>query len=389
MSVALRWLRNILLGILLLVLLAVGGAYLKEPVLVGRLLSFGGDPGPTRPVAGGNGLTIPPVVETERTISGDAINSAILYGASTESHALLVHQGGRLQIEHYYPGYGPATLTPSQSMHKSVLALLVGVAIAEGYVNAVDDPASDYITEWRGDDRAGISLHNMLQQSSGISFPTITSNVLGGFFQLVLGGDIAPIALEQTAEVPPNSQYDYNSINPQALGIVIERATGKKYWDYLSEALWSKLAADTAYVRIDSEENEMTRTFCCLEATAMDWLRVGLLHLNEGRLGDSQIVPAEWIDAITTASSTNANYGYLTWLGTQYEEYRYYNRKSDTSVYQSEPFAADDVVYFDGFGGQRLYIVPSHDLVIVRLGEIDLAWDEAKLPNTLIRGLSQ
>ena len=387
MGIALRWTRNTILALLLLIALAVGGAYLMDPVLVGRLLSFGADPGPSRPVPAGEGFTVPPVRENERSISGEALRAAVQYGAVTKSHALLIHQGGQLQLEHYYPNFGPRTRTPSQSMHKSVLAILVGIAIDEGYINSVDDPVSDYLTEWRGDAREAITLRHMLQQSSGISFPSFSPNILSDFYKLVLGDDIRPIALDQSAEQVPGTQFDYNSINPQALGIVIERATGQKYWRYLSQALWSKVASDRAAVRIDSDETEMTRTFCCLEASAMDWLRIGLLHLNRGRVGDLQVVPEAWMASIVAPANTNPNYGFLTWLGTEYAQYRYYNSKTETRVLHSEPFAAKDLFYFDGFGGQRLYVVPSLELVIVRLGEISFEWDEAMLPNIVIRGL--
>ena len=80
----------------------------------------------------------------------------------------------------------------------------------------------------------------------------------------------------------------------------------------------------------------------------MDWLRIGLLHLNQGKSGDQVVVSPEWMRAITTPSDANPNYGYLTWLGTQYEEFRYYNTKTNARVPHLEPFAAEDVIFFDG-----------------------------------------
>jgi CubicO group peptidase (beta-lactamase class C family) len=90
---------------------------------------------------------------------------------------------------------------------------------------------------------------------------------------------------------------------------------------------------------------------------------------------------------IVIPGANNPNYGYLTWLGNKYEEYRYYNRKTTVRIFQSEPFAAPDVIYFDGFGGQRVYIVPSHGLIIVRIGALTPDMDEAFLPNVIIRGI--
>jgi CubicO group peptidase (beta-lactamase class C family) len=278
-------------------------------------------------------------------------------------------------------------LTPTQSAHKSVLAMVVGLAIAEGHINSVDDSASLYLTEWANDERREITIRQMLQQSSGINFATFGINPLGGFFQLMLGDDVTPAALDLPQEVPAGSRFDYNSAIPQNMGLLIQRATGQRYADYLSAALWQKLGIPDAFLVLDSEEKRMPRTSCCLDATARSWLRLGLLHLDQGRVGNRQVIPAQWMRDIVTPSEHNPNYGYFTWLGNRYDEYRYYNRKTSTRVFHSEPFAAPDVAFFDGFGGQRVYIIPSQRLVIVRTGRITPAWDDAYLPNTIIRGL--
>ena len=116
-------------------------------------------------------------------------------------------------------------------------------------------------------------------------------------------------------------------------------------------------------------------------------LHLGLLHLNEGSFAGQQVVPAEWIREISVAGDIDPNYGYLTWLGNEHREFRYYNRKTTTNVYHSAPYAADDVAYFDGMGGQRVYIVPSEGLIIVRTGAIAMDWDDAVLVNAVLGGL--
>jgi CubicO group peptidase (beta-lactamase class C family) len=160
-----------------------------------------------------------------------------------------------------------------------------------------------------------------------------------------------------------------------------------RYSDYLSDALWRHMGTPAAAVTLDSREHGMARTFCCLQATARSWLHAGLLHLNDGELGGSQIVPAHWMRAIREPGELEANYGYLTWLGTNWEEYRHYNRKTSTRVRHSEAFAAPGIIFFDGMGGQRVYIIPSVNMVIVRTGAISMDWDDSRLPNLLIRGL--
>ncbi|MFQ5609879.1 MAG: serine hydrolase domain-containing protein [Woeseiaceae bacterium] len=374
----------------LLFLMVAGGfavMYYLDPVVTTRLVQapFSGIPGPRERVPGGTPVDIP--AATAPGISAAALDQAVAYGRETGSHALLVYRDDGIELEHYYPGHDADSITPTQSMHKSVLAMLVGIAIEEGHIGSVDDPAAKYLDEWANDERAGITIRHMLRQTSGIDFATIGFNPLGGFFQLMLGADVTGASLHLPLAVEPGTQFDYNSAIPQNMGLLIQRATGKRYAEYLSEALWRHIGAPDAFVLLDSDEKRMPRTSCCLEATARSWLHVGLLHLQQGRFAGRQVVPADWIREISVPGKINPDYGYFTWLGNEYREYRYYNRRTSTRVFHSEPFVAPDVTFFDGFGGQRVYIIPSHRLVIVRTGSMATDWDDAYLPNLIVRDL--
>lgn len=389
MKILLRMIKYLFIGLAILIFTAMAIMFVMDPVVTTRLVTapFGAKSGPLERVPGGPLIEVPSAATP--VIDRDALDKAIAYGEQTGTHALIVYHAGEIQLEHYYPGHDVNSISSTQSMHKSVLAMLTGIAIEAGYIGSVDDPASLYLTEWVADERSQITIRQMLQQTSGIDFATFGLNPLGGFFQLMLGTDVTPVALNLPLEVPPGTRFDYNSAIPQNMGLLIQRATGQRYSEYLSAALWQKLGAPDAFVTLDSEEHAMPRTSCCLEATARSWLHLGLLHLNRGRFDGRQVVPEAWMQAITTPSERNPNYGYFTWLGTEHNEYRYYNRKTSTRVHHSEPYAAPDVIYFDGFGGQRVYIVPSRQLVIVRIGAISTDWDDAYLPNLIIRGLPE
>ena len=370
------------------VLLVTLGFFLAKPTETSRFFGqFAGNrPGHMQLAPGSPEQPLPKASFGQRALSIESLQAAMDYGAETRSDALIVWRGGRIQLEHYYEGADETTLTPTQSMHKSVVALLVGVAIAEGHIASVDDPVSLYLPEWAGDERSRITLRQALRQSSGIDFPTFALGSLGPIMALLVGRDMRPITLAQPVAEPPGQTFEYNSINPLVLGLVIENATGRPYAEYFSQALWEPLGAGDAWVQMDSEGG-MARSFCCLDVTARSWLRLGLLHLHNGYANGRQVVPREWIAAIRRPAPTNPNYGYLTWLGNEYEEQRKYNSKSTLRGYHSEPFAADDVAYFDGFGGQRVYIIPSADMVIVRTGALATEWDDARLPNLLLAGL--
>jgi len=384
-----RIVKRLLAGLLFILVLGLAVMYVANPVVTTRMLGlpFGGSAGPEERVAGGAEAQVAVAATADRTIDPAALEQAIAYGEETGSHALLVYHDGALQLEHYYPGSDRNTRSATQSMHKSVLALVVGIAVRDGFIASVDDPAARYLPEWDSGGREKITIRQMLQQVSGIGFPTVGFNPVSDFFAINLGDDIAPIVLGQPLEAEPGTRFDYNSINPMALGIILERATGKRYAEYLSEVLWSRIGAADATVVLDSEEKGVTRFFCCLNATARSWLQVGLLHINKGVYAGEQVVPENWMRDVATPSALNPNYGYLTWLGNEYQEKRYYNRKTSTHVDHAEPFAAKDVIYFDGFGGARVYAVPSLGLVIVRTGSLATGWDDAKLPNLVIRGI--
>lgn len=385
LGMAVAWAVGGVVGVVLLIAL---GFLVAKPTETVRLFGqFAGKrPGHMQLAPGTPEQPLPKAALGERALSVESLQAALDHGAETGSDALIVWRGGRIQLEHYYEGADENTLTPTQSMHKSVVALLVGAAIADGHIASVDDPVSLYLPEWAGDERAGITIRQALWQSSGIDFPSFAFGSLGPMMGLLIGRDMRPITFEQKAVEPPATSFEYNSINPLVLGLVIENATGRPYAEYLSEALWKPLGAGDAWVQMDSEGG-MARSYCCLDIPARGWLRLGLLHLHGGMANGRRILPEEWIAAIRAPAPTNPNYGFLTWLGTEYVEQRAYNSKATLRVYHSEPFAADDVAYFDGFGGQRVYIIPSADMVIVRTGALATDWDDARLPNLLLAGI--
>jgi CubicO group peptidase (beta-lactamase class C family) len=386
-----NWLRAIALGLLLaaaLLMLVVLGAAIVDPAVVRNML-YGPPMGVVTQTERNGPKEAVPGVERDDLPSGApsmfdpaAIAAAEAYAAQTDSVALLVWQGGALRHEKYWPGFGRDTLTDPFSGHKTVMGLLLGAAIADGFVKSVDEPAATYIPEWRDDARREIRIRDLLQMSSGLFVPRFPGWTA---LRITLGSDLPGVVTRLPAEKPPGAEFQYSNANAQALGIVIQNATGKRYAQYLSERLWSRIGAPTAYVWLD-REGGMPRTFCCIYTNARGWLQVGRLILDGGRSGGEEVIPAAWIREMTTPAKTNPNYGYQVWLGSPPGTERRYNDKTVKALH-SEPFVVDDMVFIDGFGGQRVYIVPSKDLIIVRTGRAQLDWDDAKIPNALLRGL--
>lgn len=369
--------------------------YLSDPPFWKRLLSFP-DPGtvtalewyqPSEPVAGSERDDLTLQDADQRSVSQEALDAAVEYGTQTRSVALLVWHRGSLQLEHYWPGYDRHSRTDSGAMHATVLALAYGAAIEEGVIRSLDEPAATYLPEWRADAHAKIRIRDLLQMSSGLEYRPVSRNPWNRGLRLFLGSDITALALRAPTSAEPGMRFEYNSLDAEILGIILQRASGMRYARYLSARIWNRLGVGEAAVWLD-REGGMARTFCCLQTTARGWLAVGLTILDLGRVGAEQIVPAPWVLEMLKASRTNPNFGLQIWLGDVTEGKRPEGDANRVRARQSEPFVVRDVVFLGGAGGQRVYIVPSRELIIVRTGTRRSDWDDAKLPNAILRGVS-
>ncbi len=388
----LRWIGKGLLWLIAAVLglgaIAAAASYVADPAVL-RNMFFGPKMGDVTQIA--RAQPQEPVPGTERddiaegpadTIDPAALATAEAYATKTNSVALLVYHKGALRYEKYWPGFDRNFRTDPFSAHKTVMGLLVGAAIADGFIKSVDEPAATYIPEWRGDARREIRIRDLLQMSSGLELP-----VFGTWrgLRITFGSDLPPSVLGLEAVKPPGTDFQYSNANAQLLGIVLQNATGMRYAQYLSERLWSRIGAPPASVWLDHEDG-MPRTFCCIYTTARGWLQVGRLMMDGGRSGGEQVVPEAWVAEMTTPAKTNPNYGYQIWLGSPPGQERKYNDKT-VKAFHSEPYMASDIRYIDGFGGQRVYMIPSQELIIVRTGEAVFDWDDAVIPNAILRGL--
>jgi CubicO group peptidase (beta-lactamase class C family) len=171
-------------------------------------------------------------------------------------------------------------------------------------------------------------------------------------------------------------RYDYNNVNFQVLGFVLEAATGRRYADYLSEKLWKPIGASDAAVWLD-REGGTARTFGYLFARTEDWARLGLLLLHEGRRDGKAVVPSDFIREMLKPSPTEPTYGLGIWLAN--DEHQRQDREP--------PFGVPGIFYLDGRFKQRVYVIPSRDLVIVRVGENAKGWEESALPNAVLKGI--
>jgi CubicO group peptidase (beta-lactamase class C family) len=321
---------------------------------------------------------------TATTLAAKPLVAAEALASKTSTVALLVWHRGALRYEKYWPPFDATTRTNPNSMHKTVLALAIGAAVTDGVIPSRDSKASRWLTEWQGDARRDVTVEDLLRMHSGVELPRFGT---WKATKLLLGSDLPGAVLSLGYSRAPGTYFEYNNASSQLLLLLLERATGQRYADYLSSRLWQPLGAAEAGLWMD-REGGVPRGFCCLFASARDWLRVGLLLAADGKVGERQLVASEWVQAMKTPSSTNPNFGMHLWLSSPRGTQRKYNDYS-VKAFHSEKFLADDIYYIDGFGGQRVYIVPSRELIVVRTGVSQLDWDDGPLINTIIRAADE
>jgi CubicO group peptidase (beta-lactamase class C family) len=289
---------------------------------------------PARKVARGG-----PVHQLERAAAEPAISYNTPDGrrsdvdgflGSNRTMGLLILHGDRILVERYQYDRTPEQRFHSQSIAKTVVAMLVGIALQEGKIRSIDDLAQDYVPALADSPYGRTSLRHLLTMSSGVKYvetykPGDDNAILTArtYKQQSAGGvdTLAPFAARER-EVPAGTRFYYASSETVALALALRAAVGVPLADYLSEKVWKPMGAEAdANWLIDAGGYEVG--FVGLNATLRDYGRLGLLLANEGAVEGRQIVPVAWVRAMTTPDAPHlrfgaalqySGYGYQTWL---------------------------------------------------------------------------
>ncbi len=335
---------------------------------------------PLASVPGGGGTAFPRRAPTGTHFTA-ALDKVRDYAAERNSTALLVIHQGDVVLEEYWQGYTPETISNGMSMTKTLVGLLIGIAIEEGHIGSVQDEVGDYLPEWRQDVRGKLTLEHLLYMHSGLRNDDRINTPFSDLVKMYMGSRVNATALRVPIVRAAQQRYEYNNVNTQILSLILTRATGESFVDYLSSRLWQPVAAADGAIWLDRPGGE-AKTFCCFFATAEDWGRLGLMMLNQGETAGGSVVPAPWIEKMQQPSPIEDTFGYHLWVKARPPDYPTVDRAA------SRPFAVN-TWYLDGRHLQRVYGVPEEDLVIVRLGEQPPTWDDEVMPNLLVNGLRQ
>jgi CubicO group peptidase (beta-lactamase class C family) len=273
----------------------------------------------------------PKVSPGEAGLDPAGLAAAVEYAGARRTSALLVARGGHLVFEKYWDQTTLDTEVELSGFTPALAALAIGTAINDKLIAGIDLPVSFYLPE-TGGDRGAVTLRQLLSRQGP-----------------------APDA----------------AADAEQLARVLEKVTQLDYGAVIRDRLWKPLGAGTfslAQHRL-ADGREAVRADCCLRARLDDWMRLGILLANDGVFEANQFTPPRYVTTMLTPTHRDSPVGFFTHVdGT---------------------FATRDVARLESAGKQRLWVVPSLALVILRVGgNPGDDWDEAMIPDSIIRGTS-
>jgi hypothetical protein len=276
------------------------------------------------------------------------------------TRAVVVLHKGKLIAEQYAPGYDRQHRHLSWSMAKSITGTLIGMLVKEGKIS-VDQPAP--VKEWltAKDGREQITVQHLLQQTSGLGFEENYNKSSDATNMLFKKANMADYTAAHPLKDKPGTLFYYSSGNSNILSGIIRSSLGDSlYHRYPYEQLFYKLGMYSPVMEVDASGNFVGSSY--VFANARDWARLGQLYLQKGNWMGEQLLPENWVQLATTPSSVApmGEYGYQIWLNAG---------APGNATNRKFPKLPADLYYFNGFEGQHVYIIPSKQLVIVRLGQ--------------------
>jgi len=271
--------------------------------------------------------------------------------------AFVVIKNDSLIHEQYWDGYNEDAHSNSFSMAKTFVSILIGAAIDDGKIKSVDQPVSDFLETFKEGENQKLTIKHLLTMSSGINFDEDYVSPFAYPAQAYYGSEIIELTNKYKVTEEPGKKFKYLSGNSELLGMIIEKATGKKLSEYMSEKLWTPIGAkNSAFWSLDHKDG-MEKAYCCFNSNAPDFARIGQLFLDTGKWNGTQLINQEYVlNSIIPADLVNDSdgekndkYGYAWWLIPNYRNH--------------------SIFYARGILGQYIVCIPDKNLVVVRLGK--------------------
>jgi CubicO group peptidase (beta-lactamase class C family) len=345
---------------------------------------------PMEAVPGASPYTPLPMAATP-TIPKDALAKAVDYAKANNSSTLLIWKDGKLQTAWYGAGVDAKAFLNANSLAKPVGAIAIGRAIRLGAIKSVEQPAADFITEWRGTPKAAITIRQLLDMTAGL----MPQGAVGDPASVMSRSYLHPrhdaiLINDYPVTAKPGEKYQYSNASAELIAVIIERATHRRYGPFLTREVFGPLGAAGGEVWVD-RIGGLAHAGCCIKLPGETFLRLGLLLLDDGVWNGRRLLPEGYVQQMKTPSVANPRYGMGVWIPGPYVQRRGFGGPSGGGgVLHSEPFAAPDLFMFDGNHDQIAYLVPSRRLAILRMGDAPPKtpeWDNSYLPNLILRAV--
>ncbi len=311
--------------------------------------------------------------------------------------AALIVKNDTIVFEHYHGGWDKDTRSCIFSVTKTITSMLCGIAIKDGYIKSLSDPVTDYITELKKVDPLfdSLKIEHLLDMTAGLKFDeNYAWNPFSKMAKLYMGDDAMKVVKSMKFSNRPGEHFQYDSMTSQILGIVIERATGMPYAQYLSEKVWKPLGMEQdALMGLDSKKHRVAKSYGGLTTNVRDLAKVGRLYLNIGNWDGKQIIDTSFVArSFSTHMSGEKNkntYSYSWYWGVTPDEW--FASPDSLKAYYKKPGNLPEGVMYCGwrhqgkdkakailhqggywaFGlyGQVLYVNPRKNIIAVFLGE--------------------
>ena len=285
----------------------------------------------------------------EEGVSTEKVNKLLDLSFSDDAtQAVVVVKNGKIISEKYADGYDIDSHGTSWSMAKSYYAALVGISIDRGEIKSLDERVSSYL-DYFNDERSDITIRDLLDMSSGLDFPSHEHEKM--FFQT----DHLAYAKEVGVEKDAGIKFEYNNVNSMLIGDILFQATGKKADLLFIERILKPLQIDDYKLWKDEMGNVMT--YCCVDMSARDYSKIGLLFSRNGVWNDEQLIPKKFIDeTFRVVWETPSRF-------TDYK--RYYSLHWWVSKYDEE----SKIFNTSGKFGQYTFVDRENDIVVTRISK--------------------
>ena len=285
----------------------------------------------------------------EEGVSPEKVNRLLDLSFSDDAtQAVVIIKNGKIISERYAEGYDISSHGTSWSMAKSYYAALIGISLDRGEIESLDDKVSDYL-EYFNDGRSKITIRDLLDMSSGLDFPSHEHEKM--FFQPNQLAYAKKIGVEKDAGL----KFEYNNVNSMLLGDILFQVTGKKADVLFEERILQIIGIEDYKLWKDEKGNVMT--YCCVDMSARDYSKIGLLFSRNGNWDDQQIISKEFIDeTFQVVWETPSRF-------TDYK--RYYSLHWWVSKYDNE----SKIFNTSGKFGQYTFVDRENDIVVTRISK--------------------